>query len=81
MLQYVDDLVILDNTEVGLQKALDALNTYNQKKRLIINSKKTKILIFGKHPPGGWETKSLKHAQATNTLESGSTNEAQPENT
>ena len=31
VLQYKDDLVILDHTRVGLQRTLDALNQYNQK--------------------------------------------------
>ena len=45
---YADDLIILSETEDGLQKCLDKLNSYVNKWKLKINIKKTKIIIFQK---------------------------------
>ena len=45
---YADDLVILSETKVGLQKSLDALNHYIQKWFLEVNPKKTKCLTFSR---------------------------------
>ena len=50
ILQYADDLVLLDQTKVGLQRALNALDGYNQKNQLVLNIAKTKIITFGKYP-------------------------------
>ena len=48
ILQYADDLVLLDHTKIGLQKALNALHTYNLKHDLRANHSKTKVIVFGK---------------------------------
>lgn len=50
LMQYADDLVLLDHTKIGLQKALTALSEYNAKNELIANASKSKIAIFGCHP-------------------------------
>lgn len=48
LLLYADDIVILSNTEDGLQNGLNILKTYCDKWRLVINVNKTKIMIFKK---------------------------------
>ncbi len=45
-LMYADDLLLLSNSEKGLQSSLDKLNKYCQMWGLTVNLKKTKILIF-----------------------------------
>lgn len=47
-LLYADDLVILDQTEVGLQRKLNIFSAYCTAKRLTVNMDKTNILCFGK---------------------------------
>ena len=46
-LLYADDLVIMSESESGLQYCLQKLELYTKKWKLQINLKKTKILIFG----------------------------------
>lgn len=46
-LLYADDLVLLSESESGLQCCLRKLEQYTQKWRLKVNLKKSKILIFG----------------------------------
>ena len=48
MLAYADDMLILSNSEKGLQKALNILQIYCNKWQLIVNEKKTKIIVFNK---------------------------------
>ena len=43
---YADDLILLSQSENGLQKCLDRLNCYLKKMK--INIKKTKIIVFNK---------------------------------
>lgn len=50
LMQYADDLVLLDYTKIGLQKALTTLSTYNTKHKLVANQTKSKIVIFGTYP-------------------------------
>ena len=45
---YADDMLLLSKTESGLQKSLDILEEYCKKWRLVVNIKKTKIMIFNK---------------------------------
>ena len=47
-LLYADDLVLLSESESGLQSCLDKLNLYSKKWKLDINANKTKIMIFSK---------------------------------
>ena len=54
-LMYADDLLILSETEDGLTECLQRLNRYSQrlnryshKRKMTINTKKTKIMIFNK---------------------------------
>ena len=51
-LLYADDLVIISQSESGLQKSLNALNTYCYNWRLKINYQKTKIMIFNNKKQG-----------------------------
>ena len=53
---YADDLILLSESETGLQKCLDKLNSYTKQWKLKINIKKTKIMIFQK---GGHLTKTI----------------------
>ena len=46
-LLYADDLVILSESECGLQSCLTKLHSYTKRWKLKINLKKSKILIFG----------------------------------
>ena len=46
-LLYADDLVIMSESESGLQRCLHNLETYTKKWKLQVNLKKSKILIFG----------------------------------
>ena len=45
---YADDLVILSESEVGLQNALNRLSDYCAKWKLTVNLSKTKVIIFNK---------------------------------
>ena len=47
-LMCADDMLILSNTECGMQKALDILDEYCSKCQLVVNPDKTKIVIFNK---------------------------------
>jgi exonuclease III len=47
-LAYADDLVLFSTTQQGLQESLNALTSYANQWRLVINTEKTKILIFNK---------------------------------
>ena len=50
-LMYADDLILLSETESGLQRCLDKLHSYIKIWKLKINIKKTKIVIFQKGGP------------------------------
>ncbi len=45
-LLYADDILLLSETSVGLQRSLDCLNTFSKKWGLTVNCQKTKIMIF-----------------------------------
>ena len=47
-LMYADDLIILSETESGLQKHLDKISVYCKKWKLELNTDKTKIMIFNR---------------------------------
>ena len=47
-LLYEDDLILLSESEHGLQRCLDKLNVYAKKWQMRINIKKTKAIIFNK---------------------------------
>ena len=47
-LPYADDLILLSQSENGLQICLDRLNCYLKKWKMKINIKKTKIIVFNK---------------------------------
>ena len=48
-LLYADDLVILSQSQSGLQNCLNTLHTWSKKWLLEVNFKKTKIMILQKH--------------------------------
>ena len=48
LLLHVDDSVIFSSTREGLQMGLDVLHDYCAKWRLIINTDKTKVMVFRK---------------------------------
>ena len=54
-LPYADDSVIFSSTRKGLQMGLDVLHDHCAKWRLIINTDKTKVMVFRK---GGILTKN-----------------------
>jgi hypothetical protein len=45
-LLYADDMLLLSHSEEGLQKSLDILDAYCHKWQLVVNTSKTKIMIF-----------------------------------
>ena len=45
---WADDLVMFSDSESGLQKMLSILEEYCKKNELIVNTKKTKCMIFNK---------------------------------
>ena len=47
-LMYADDLIVLSETESGLQKEIDKISDYCEKWKLEINAKKTKIMNFNR---------------------------------
>ena len=47
-LLYADDMVLLSESQSGLQMCLNKLNSYCQKWKLTVNTEKTKIMIFNK---------------------------------
>ena len=47
-LKYADDLIIMSNSPISLQKCIKSLEMYCTKWKLEVNLKKTKIMIFNK---------------------------------
>ena len=47
-LLYADDLILLSESEKGLQSCLDSLNSYCNRWKLKINITKTKVMVFSK---------------------------------
>ena len=47
-LMYADDLILLADSEKGLQKQIDKIEKYCEKWKLEINTKKTKIMVFNR---------------------------------
>ena len=45
---YADDMLLLSRSEKGLKRSLNILDMYCKKWRLVVNTKKTKIMIFNK---------------------------------
>ena len=46
-LLWADDLVLISDSESGLQKQLDGLSKFCSKNLMIVNELKTKVLVFG----------------------------------
>ena len=47
-LMYADDMLLLSSTESGLQRSLNLLGTYCDKWQLVVNTSKTKVMVFNK---------------------------------
>ena len=47
-LMYADDLILLSETNEGLQAQINKLNDYCEKWKLEINEKKSKVMIFNR---------------------------------
>ena len=45
---WADDIILLSQTEVGLNNMLKELKSYSEENGLIVNMKKTKVMIFNK---------------------------------
>ena len=58
ILMYADDMVLLSNSAEGLQKSLFLLESYCHKWQLVVNTKKTKVLIFNKKSENRFTYKS-----------------------
>ena len=50
-LLFADDLIILSQTEFGLQNSLDNLSEYCDNWQLCVNIKKTKTMVIQNNPP------------------------------
>jgi hypothetical protein len=48
LLLYVDDLALMSETPQGLQKQIDALSEFCVERQLVINVRKTKVVVFEK---------------------------------
>jgi hypothetical protein len=48
ILLYADDLVLISQTKIGLQKMLQALESFCDKWKLEVNIEKTKVMVFKK---------------------------------
>ena len=47
-LLYADDTVLFAETKQGLRTALNGLNSYCKRKKLVINTTKTKVMVFSR---------------------------------
>ena len=47
-IMWADDILILSETEEGLQKKLDSLGRYSKANKLTVNTKKTQCMVFNK---------------------------------
>ena len=55
LILYADDIVVFANSSSEFQKSLDLLFDYCQRRKLVVNTSKTKIMIFrngGRLPQG-----------------------------
>lgn len=57
VLEYADDLVILAEEEEGMKWLMKRLETYLDRKGLVLNAEKTKVMRFG---GGGRRRKRVK---------------------
>ena len=48
---YADDIVLLSMNKKGLKRSLNKLQEFSHLEQLKINYTKSKVMIFGKHPP------------------------------
>lgn len=55
-LLFADDLVIMSETEAGLQSGLNRLAEYCDKWGLTVNTKKTKVIVFSKSGRAGFKS-------------------------
>ena len=46
-LLYADDLILLSESQIGVQRCVSKVEIYGKKWKLNINKKKSKILLFG----------------------------------
>lgn len=64
LLLYADDAVLLALTKSGLRELLSKFQNYCKNNNLIINSKKTQILVFSSHwSPSSWTVNSHTYLQ------------------
>ena len=47
-LMYADDLILLSETREGLQNLINKINDFCNKRKLTINAKKTKVMVFNR---------------------------------
>ena len=47
-IMWADDILLLSETQEGLQQKLDLLHEYSKINKLTVNTKKTKCMIFNK---------------------------------
>jgi len=71
LLLFADDLALTLESEVGLQQQLDALQQFCVERRLTMNMKKTKVMVFNFVDPCQkfvFEDDIIKHVQTFNYL-------------
>uniref|UniRef100_A0A2D4KF02 Reverse transcriptase domain-containing protein n=1 Tax=Micrurus paraensis TaxID=1970185 RepID=A0A2D4KF02_9SAUR len=55
-LLYVDDMILLSYTQIGLRRLLRRFSSYCQDNSLIISKSKSKIMVFGRnHQRHRWQ--------------------------
>ena len=53
LLLYADDIVVFSSTSDGLQRGLNILSDYCDNWKLVVNTDKTKIMVFRNGVGGG----------------------------
>ena len=47
IIMYVDDVVLISSSAAGLRKHITTLSDFSQRRKLEVNTEKTKICVFG----------------------------------
>ena len=69
MLLFADDVILISDSIVGLQRQLDTLNKYSNEWKLTVNMEKTKVVIFRKGGPKAAKERWLFDGQYVNVVD------------
>jgi hypothetical protein len=70
LMMLADDMCIIDKTTKGLQHKLNTLKKYCSKYRLLVNTKKTQVMVFGRKSKGGNKDQCKFDDKILETIES-----------